>query len=126
MELAYDLRSLRGSTVANTFIDRQVNFTGLESRVYKYAVSKLAPNACQAITALALKSQDPSANLTMRGTCLEAGDVPAGVKVIWSGREANLFIEGFERSGRLTVLMYPPESRPAPPAVPAGAPSAEE
>lgn len=119
-ELASDLRTLQADSVARNFVDREVNFTGPESRVYKYAVSRLAPNACQSITSLNLFAREPSAGLLLTATCYDPSGTAAAVKVVWHGREATLFIDGFERSGRLDSLIHPPapSAPPAPGAVP--------
>jgi hypothetical protein len=114
-DLAYDLKSIQAATVAKTFVDRKVDFTGHESRVYKYAVSQLAPKACQSITALDIITNEPTAGLLMTGTCFNSAEIPAGVKIFWRGREATIVIDGFERSGRLDVLIHPPAPGDLPP-----------
>ncbi|MDR2387746.1 MAG: hypothetical protein LBE80_09220, partial [Deltaproteobacteria bacterium] len=108
-ELAYDLRVLQENTVNRTFVDRKVNFTGNESRIYKYAVSQLAPRACQSITALSLYSRVPSSGLLMTGTCLNRSEMPAVLEIVWKGRRASLYIDGHERAGNLDILVYPPD-----------------
>jgi hypothetical protein len=109
-ELAYDLKNLQENTVNRTFVDHRVNFTGNESRIYKYAVSKLAPRACQSITALTVYGRVPSSGLLMTGTCLNQNELAAGVKVVWNGRRATLYIDGHERAGNLDILVYPPDA----------------
>ncbi|MDR3134558.1 MAG: hypothetical protein LBU69_00515 [Deltaproteobacteria bacterium] len=107
-ELAYDLRSLQEATFNASYVDRKIDFTGNVSRVYKRAVSELAPNNCQSVTAIRLASNQPSAWLQLSGTCFNQGERPATVRVEWNGRYANLVIEGFERSGRMDVLIHSP------------------
>jgi hypothetical protein len=107
-ELVLDLRSLQAGTVNNTFVDRTVDFTGNESRIYKFAVSQLAPNSCQSITRLNIQSNEPSRELDMIGTCLNRTERPVTIRVVWNGRYADVFPEGQGRTNRLNVLIHPP------------------
>jgi predicted Zn finger-like uncharacterized protein len=111
-ELALDLRSLQIGTVNSTFVDREIDFTGHESRIYKYAVSQLAPGNCQSITRLNLQSNEPGRWLNLIGTCFNQSERPATIRVAWNGRYADLFVDGHARSTRLNVLIHPPEPSP--------------
>jgi predicted Zn finger-like uncharacterized protein len=116
-DLANDLRTLQEGSTSSRYIDRRVAYTGLESRIYKFAVSQLAPDSCQAISAVSLWSREPASGLVLNGTCLDRDGLPASVRVSWSGRYADLYLDGQDRLARLNVLLHRPTSPVAAPAV---------
>jgi hypothetical protein len=107
-ELAADLKTMQAGYGSYRSVDRKVSYTGLESRVYKYAVSQLAPDSCQAISAVNLWSREPSSGLVLTATCYERDEPAASVRVSWNGRYADLYLDGKDRLARLNVLIYKP------------------
>ncbi|MDR1296130.1 MAG: zinc-ribbon domain-containing protein [Deltaproteobacteria bacterium] len=107
-EFTTDLKNLQRRSVSAKYLDRSVNYSGYESRVYKYAVAQLDPGACTAITRLAISSRSPSQGLLINATCFDEAGRPLPLRVDWNGRYADLYVDGQERMSRLNVLMYKP------------------
>jgi predicted Zn finger-like uncharacterized protein len=106
--LAADLRTIQGETVPLTRLERLVDYTGRESRVYKYSVAILSPESCGAITSLTVGSQVPSSGLTLKGVCLDPSESPASLDVVWKGRHAEIRLSGHDHLKRINVLLHPP------------------
>ncbi|MDR1656853.1 MAG: zinc-ribbon domain-containing protein [Deltaproteobacteria bacterium] len=107
--LISDLRTIQGSMVSAISIDRHIAYTGGESRVFKYVVSRLAPDTCHRITGLWVKSQTPALGFNIKASCFDSRERSASLEIAWKGRRADLFLTGQERLQRLSVLLHPPE-----------------
>ena len=69
--LASDLRTIQESTVSSVTLDRLIEYTGGESRVFKYAAAVLAPETCEEITSVSMRSSAPASGLSLRASCLD-------------------------------------------------------
>jgi hypothetical protein len=104
-DLENDLRSLQKRLLPLRRLDFAVACQGAESRVYKFAAARLAPETCQRITGLELRSAEPSTGFAMVGVCLDDAERPASLEVRWNGREAEIFLTGQPRLDRLRVTL---------------------
>ena len=106
--LASDLRKIQEATVASNRLDRRIEHTGGESRVFKYATAILAPESCSAITMLTMRSSAPAMGLSLKATCLDPAQTAESLEIVWNGRYAELFLTGRDRLRRVNVLLHQP------------------
>ncbi|MDR0355250.1 MAG: zinc-ribbon domain-containing protein [Deltaproteobacteria bacterium] len=113
--LAGDLRYLQQRTLTATHLERSITHSGPESRIYKFAVAKLDPDACVEITKLEMNSRNPSSGMVLSGVCFNERQRALPLKISWNGRWADLNLEGQERLARLNVVLYqaPAEATPS-------------
>jgi predicted Zn finger-like uncharacterized protein len=120
--LAADLRIIQRAVVPATRIDQTISHTGGESRVYKYAAAILAPDACNRITALTMRSGAPSMGVNLTAVCFDPRERPASIEIAWDGRYAQLHLAGQDRLKRISSLLH----QPSPAAAAAAAAAARE
>jgi hypothetical protein len=106
--LAADLRAIQQATVSAVRLDRLIEYTGGESRVFKHAAAILAPESCSQITSLFMRSASPAQGLSLKASCLDPGEASASLEIAWNGRYAELFLSGQDRLRRINVLLHQP------------------
>ncbi|MDR0548769.1 MAG: zinc-ribbon domain-containing protein [Deltaproteobacteria bacterium] len=90
----------RGKFLSNFEID----YSGYSSRLFKYAIKKLAPKDCQEFTSLTLNALDQG-GVKITGHCYQTRLANPTILVNWRGREAILTTP--ESSEIITVELYP-------------------
>jgi hypothetical protein len=87
-----DIMALRKDILRLRHVDRNINYTGPESRIYKYFVNNLAPDLCQEITGIHIWSPRTSEGFKMKGTCLDPNQDPAILEVNWNIQLAQITV----------------------------------
>ncbi|MGL4209287.1 MAG: hypothetical protein ACRCTY_07845 [Candidatus Adiutrix sp.] len=103
--LRRDLLSMRRSMMRRNFVAYQINFTGAESRSFKYIISQLAPEMCQEISQVSLWPVRRDNGFTAQGTCVDSRQRSPEIEVLWYGREALISLP--HRNITMSVELYP-------------------
>jgi predicted Zn finger-like uncharacterized protein len=105
--LVSDLKILQRNSIVQHTQKAQISHTGSESRIFKYAVEKLAPNTCTRITALAMETRSSAEGLSLTATCFDSRERSASLEVVWNGRYAMLYLTGQDRiNNNLNVMIH--------------------
>ncbi|MDR1109408.1 MAG: hypothetical protein LBP92_01625 [Deltaproteobacteria bacterium] len=82
-ELTRDLQALRQDVRAGRKIEREISYSGRESRIYKYLVNYLSTNYCQEIVSLRIWSNRTLEGLKLKGVCRLKDDDAAELSIKW-------------------------------------------
>ncbi|MDR1045577.1 MAG: zinc-ribbon domain-containing protein [Candidatus Adiutrix sp.] len=100
-----DLIYLRREIMRRTSLSRSVNYSGAESRIFKYFIQDLNPETCREISALELSSERPASHFEMRPTCLNHDHPEPGLLIRWLG--SSVEISSPPRSRILNFPIFP-------------------
>jgi hypothetical protein len=92
--LLYDIMALRRDVLRLRHVDRTIDYRGRESRIYKYFVGNLAPEACQEVTEIHMWSPRTSQGFKMQAACLNPAGEPAILEVSWDSQLAKITVAG--------------------------------
>jgi hypothetical protein len=104
-----DILAIRKDIQRNWHIDRLINYRGRESRFYKYYASLLAPDACQEISSLRIKSLKTYDGFSMEAQCLNPRRNAVVIEVAWDFNKAKITIKGTKISANLPLT---PQTQP--------------
>ncbi|MDR2349374.1 MAG: zinc-ribbon domain-containing protein [Deltaproteobacteria bacterium] len=91
--LLSDFLALRRDLLRLRHVDRNINYKGRESRIYKYYVPLLAPDTCREITEIHLWSTRTTDGFKMSGTCADPRLEGATLEVRWDLRAAKIAVK---------------------------------
>lgn len=86
--LKFDLISLRSAFHSHRNSGRTVTYQSPESRFFKYALARLAPDLCQEIVSVRTWTDRPYHQFKAQAICLEAGWSPPVLEVVWERGQA--------------------------------------
>lgn len=86
--LKTDLITLRSALHSRRLTRRVVTYQSPETRVFKYALARLAPDLCQEIVRVSIWTNDPYRQFTAKADCLEEGWSPPVMEVVWKKGKA--------------------------------------
>jgi hypothetical protein len=104
--LLYDFQALRRDLLRLRHVDRDINYKGRESRIFKYYVPLLAPDLCQEITQIHLWSSRTQEGFKMEGACADPRANPAVLEVRWDLQSANISVK--DRPTEITLSLPRP------------------
>jgi hypothetical protein len=82
-DLRADLEALKLDLAGYAAINRHIDFSGRESRLFNYSLARLAPESCREINALRLWSTRTTDGFQAEGICLENGSPTPLLMVDW-------------------------------------------
>jgi hypothetical protein len=91
--LLSDFLALRRDLLRVRHVDRDINYRGRESRIFKYYAPLLAPDLCQEITQIHLWSTRTVDGFKMEGACADPRESPATLEVRWDLQSANISVK---------------------------------
>jgi hypothetical protein len=91
--LSADLLTLKRDLHDFSRADKQIDFSGHESRVYNYLASLLSEESCRDVSGLHIYSENTSLGFKAQGVCLEAGKKAAVINVAWLGTKARIEVD---------------------------------
>ncbi|MDR1921666.1 MAG: hypothetical protein LBS31_08000 [Candidatus Adiutrix sp.] len=100
-----DLLNLKRETARRGRMTLGVRHRGPESRIFKYFMTRLAPEACRGITYVEISAFSPLEGFSAKADCLEAGK-SLEMDVRWDGRLALVTFRGYR--GQEEFNLYPP------------------
>lgn len=80
-----DLLYLRRKLARHDRYNQVINYTGIESRLFRHVQSLLAPGACNDIVSLRLNADSPRSGFTLQSTCLEPKQKGAAFDIRFMG-----------------------------------------
>ncbi|MDR0550229.1 MAG: hypothetical protein LBI10_12605 [Deltaproteobacteria bacterium] len=83
--LVEDLRAIKQDLSRFSMVNKQVAFSGYESRIYLYFEERLAKYNCQEIVELTIYSEDTSEGFSAKGVCFDETKSGAEIKIKWLG-----------------------------------------
>jgi hypothetical protein len=93
-QISKDLAALRQKIRVTRQINQEIDYSGLESRLYKYFVKTLAPNHCQQFVAIRLWSLRTAEGFTVTGVCQNGTQKVPVLEVKWDeSRMAKISLE---------------------------------
>ena len=98
-----DLTTLRRQLANKVRTNRRIEFSGPESRVFKFALARLAPNECQEIIRIRLWSGQLLEGFQAEADCLERGRRTPRLTVRWATDPVQVSLAGQRQ--RLTVSL---------------------
>jgi hypothetical protein len=78
--------------------DRNVAFSGYESRVYQYFIKALNLDSCAEIVELSLYSEDTAEGFRAKGVCYDDREMAAEINVKWRGDLAVAWAKGEDKT----------------------------
>lgn len=108
-QIRSDLRYLRSQTRRLPTLDRTVEFSGAESRTFKYFIQDLSPGACLEISSLKLSSKKPDSEFEMQATCLRRGLPEPRLRFRWLGTTVE--VSAPPRSKSVVFELFPAAHR---------------
>lgn len=106
-DLRKDLLYLRRDNIDRNPFDREINYSGAESRVYKHFVHQMEPLSCGEISQIQLQSSQPSRYLDVLATCLDGRTRGATLHLFWRGGEVEVRFDS--SSNRIYSPLLPPK-----------------
>lgn len=101
-----DLLQIRSQTINKNRLLTQIDFTGSESRVFKYFASDMVPGVCDVITWLDMESDSPTRGFEVTAVC-EGGILEKlKMQVSWTDRTAIINFPGYSKHYQ-EVDLYP-------------------
>jgi hypothetical protein len=91
-QLFEDLASIRRDLTKLRNVNKLVQYSGRESRFIKHYLGVLAPELCQNITSIYLKSNRSSAGFQAETTCANPNEQAGTVQVAWQGSEVTISV----------------------------------
>ena len=109
-ELRADFLLFRKLTTGRPYLRKRVDYTGFESRVFKFFLKEMAPAECQDIASLFIKAERAANGFTATAACLDPGRTIPDLSVRWEGRDAVIMFAGQNERRRFTL--FPLEGQP--------------
>ncbi|MDR1487379.1 MAG: zinc-ribbon domain-containing protein [Deltaproteobacteria bacterium] len=103
-QLSEDLISIRKEMTRLGKVNMLVAYKGRESRFIKYYLNFLAPEMCQDITSIHIKSNRTSEGFKAQTFCADPSQKSAVVDIAWKGNDIAVSIDGKEEVANLTVV----------------------
>ena len=92
-----DLLQIRRQTIYKKKLLTQIDFTGSESRVFKYFAANMVPGICDVISWLEIESERPTKGFAATAVC-EGGILESlRMQVSWTDRTAVISFPGFSK-----------------------------
>jgi hypothetical protein len=101
--LASDLLALRKDLLRFRQVERDINYRGRETRIYKYYLETLAPDLCQNIVSLKIWSPRTIDGFRLRAECLEKRTEPAEIVFSWNTETVTINVEGRDLKKTITL-----------------------
>jgi len=104
-----DLLQIRRQTIYKKRLLTQVDFTGSESRVFKYFAANMVPGICDAINQLEIESDRPTNGFSATAVCREGILESLRMQVHWTDRTAVISFPGYSQHDQ-EVDLFPLQS----------------
>ncbi|MDR1085891.1 MAG: zinc-ribbon domain-containing protein [Deltaproteobacteria bacterium] len=82
-ELTRDLLSLRQDIRTKRTLEREISYSGRESKIYKHLVNNLSPAHCQEIVSMRVWSKRTIEGVKFKGVCLKKDADAAELSIKW-------------------------------------------
>jgi len=102
-----DLVAIRKKMMRQQRVIYAVDFTGSESRIFKYFVHRLAPGRCDSFTRLDLESDKPIKGYLVTAACVEGSLKELKMEVTWTDRTARVHFPDYPEYEDDELDMFP-------------------
>ncbi|UQZ88236.1 hypothetical protein C4J81_03020 [Deltaproteobacteria bacterium Smac51] len=106
-DLRSDLQSLKFKIARQDYMKYEVAFSGAESRVVKYYISRMAPEMCQEIVRVKIAPLGGGSGFVAEAVCLDDRLRSPRMQVTWEAR--NAVITMLDRKAQMSLEVFPPE-----------------
>ena len=107
-----DLLQIRRQTTYKNSLLTQVDYSGSESRVFKYFAAEMVPGICDVINRLDIESDRPPKGFAATATCQGGILERLRMQVSWTDRTAIISFPGYSKHDQVVDLFPPRPSKP--------------